>query len=86
MPAPASSQPVSPDSQRPAEPQPAILLVSALHEDVLARQFRRYVHEYDVRAVDSQASLSAALEQLEELSAPVALFVLDTSPETEDQS
>ena len=66
MPAPASSQPVSHDSQRPAEPQPAILLVSALHGDVLTRQFRRYVREYDVRAVDSQASLSAALEQLEE--------------------
>ena len=52
---------------------------------MLTRQLRRYAHVYDVPAVDSQPALSADLEELEAQGSPVALLVLDTSPETEDQ-
>lgn len=80
-PCPPRSRP-SPTSEpdRPVEPRPAILLVSALHGEVLTRQFRRYAHEYDVRAMDSQPALSADLVELEAQGSPVALLVLDTSP------
>ena len=74
MSTPPPSQPTPSEPDRPVEPQPAILLVSALHGEVLTRQFRRYAHEYDVRAVDSQPALSADLEELEAQGSPVALL------------
>ncbi|MFJ9315005.1 FAD-dependent oxidoreductase [Pimelobacter simplex] len=57
---------------------PVILLVSGEHLDVLADQFRRYAHEYDVRAAASAAEAHAELVAAAERGAPVALMVTDS--------
>lgn len=71
-------------SQPQPQPQPAIVLVSALNGRVLAEQFRRYSFDYDVRGAGSPHELGALLAELEAAGAPVALFVLDSTPAGDD--
>ena len=57
---------------------PAIVITSPLHHEVLAEQFQRYQHEYDVRMVRNEEEAAAIAHEIKECGSRVALFVFDT--------
>lgn len=57
---------------------PIILLVSGDHLEVLTEHFRRYAHEYDVRAVPSATEATAVMESAVAAGQPVAMVVSDS--------
>lgn len=57
---------------------PAIVLISADHADVLEAQFARYAREYDVRVCRSAAEAYRCAYELGQADVPVALFVTET--------
>lgn len=63
---------------------PAIVLLSTDHLDVLEQQFARYRGEYDVRACGSLENAVAAFGDLHAAGSPVCLVVVDTSTEGQD--
>ncbi|WP_082573762.1 MULTISPECIES: FAD-dependent oxidoreductase [unclassified Nocardioides] len=63
---------------------PLILLVSADEIAVLTEQFRRYEHDYDVRAATTGAEASAVLREAVERGQAVAMLV--TESELSDQN
>jgi thioredoxin reductase (NADPH) len=54
---------------------PAIVLISADHADVLEEQFWRYTREYDVRVARSAEEAGLLVRQLQEEAVDVCLFV-----------
>lgn len=57
---------------------PAIVLISADHADLLAQQFARYSHEYDVRVTRSLEEAYHCLQDLRAAGQQVALFVTES--------
>lgn len=61
------------------EGDPAIVLVSADHGDVLLEEFRsRYARDYDLRLVASAAEAEAVAQEICDAGGSVALFVTDS--------
>lgn len=58
---------------------PAIVCISAGHPDVLAAQFRRYEHEYDLVITGSALEAKHRTKDLLAAGATVALFVMETN-------
>ncbi|UUZ57879.1 hypothetical protein [Nocardioides sp. B-3] len=59
-------------------PNPAIVLISADHADVLEEQFWRYSREYDVRVTRSAGEAKHVVMDLHRDEIPVCLFVADS--------
>ncbi|NYE96374.1 thioredoxin reductase (NADPH) [Psychromicrobium silvestre] len=59
-------------------PNPAILLVSENHSDVLEEQFWRYQRDYDLHTVHSATQALAVTEQIHQAGGQVALYVADS--------
>ncbi|GAA1476621.1 FAD-dependent oxidoreductase [Nocardioides aestuarii] len=59
-------------------PQPAIVLISQDHLDVLEQQFSRYAREYDVRCCRSALEAYHCMVELREAGSQVALFVVES--------
>jgi thioredoxin reductase (NADPH) len=57
---------------------PAIVLISADHADVLEEQFWRYTREYDVRVAESAHAAKKVVMELHAADIPVCLFVADS--------
>ncbi len=57
---------------------PAIILVSAEHADLLEDEFGRYQRDYDIHAVQTAAEARQTAERLRAAGVPVALFVADS--------
>ena len=58
---------------------PAIILISTEHADVLEQQFSRYARDYDVRVCRSLEESFQTAKELAERTCPIALFVVDTA-------